>query len=85
MEGPTHTATVANLAGMSCTEASQLSVDLCFRFTNLIINAILFFVSELPWFVKLCEVSLMSTVAGSIIYTYEPWLSRSMEEVGSVQ
>ena len=27
----------------------------------------------------------VKTVAGSIIYTYEPWLSRSMEEVGSVQ
>jgi hypothetical protein len=36
---------------MNLIVAGQLSVDLCFRFTDLVINAVLFFVSELPWFV----------------------------------
>jgi hypothetical protein len=36
---------------MNPVEAGQLSVDLSFRLTNLIINAVLFFVSELPRFV----------------------------------
>jgi hypothetical protein len=85
MDAPTHTFAITTLAYLNCIQASQLSVDLCFRFTNLIINAILFFVSKLPWFVELREVSLMSTLTGNKIYTHEPWLSRSMEEVGSVQ
>jgi hypothetical protein len=38
-------------ACMNLIVAGQLSVDLCFRFTDLVINAVLFFVSELPWFV----------------------------------
>jgi hypothetical protein len=36
---------------------SQLSLKLCLRLSNLAINAILFFVSELPWFVQLGSIS----------------------------
>jgi hypothetical protein len=40
-------------------EAGQLSVDMCLRLTDLNIDTVLFFVSKLPWFVELREVSLM--------------------------
>jgi hypothetical protein len=47
----TPTAFFNTFACMDRVVAGQLSVDLCFRFTDLVINAVLFFVSELPWFV----------------------------------
>jgi hypothetical protein len=48
MDFPTRTATVNY---MNRIEAGQLSVDVCLRLTDLNIDAVLFFISKLPWFV----------------------------------
>jgi hypothetical protein len=54
--------------------AVQLSFNLCLRFTNLIIDTILFFVSKLPWFVELCQVSVKLIELRNVVCTYESWL-----------
>jgi len=59
MDFPARTATVNY---MNHVEAGQLPVDLCLCLTDLNIDTVLFFVSNLPWFVELREVSLMSPI-----------------------